>query len=427
VFVTDCGTFESRALDGPAVGFTLRATGHCRIVALAGADEADWDRTVQMLDRRGLPGMMSQRAQHARQLAAYATGITTPEPDLDEAFEWAKVRMDECLAGTPGIGRSLVAGYGASPAGRADGRPGSAWYFGRDACRTAMAQLAAGDRDGPRDVLKFLSLTQDARGSVVSEYTTGGRAWYDGLESTLHYLLLVARHAAWTGEMDLLARHWVAIRRAYRYCCGTATGEEGDDPHDRRRDARWIPALDGLEPLAEALGYPEVAEEMRERGRAAREAGGALLDDWSGLGAWMTGNFDDALARWRHQAAQVRSGGNQAAAAATAALPAIEGLWGVRPDAINRAVVIEPWFPPTWDGMAVERLRIGQSVLNARLQRRFGQVVARVERIHGPRIHVEFRLRGPAVPSSVLLDDIELGSGRAGFEADSRHVLVWHD
>jgi hypothetical protein len=447
VFTTDNGVFEARAIEGPAVGLTLRSTGRCRVVALAGADEADWNRTVQMLERRGLPGMMAQRAQHARQLASYATGIATPEPGLDEAFEWAKVRMDGCLAGTPGVGRSLVAGYGASTRDGADGRPGCAWYFGRDACRTAMAQLAVGDRDGPRDVLKFLSLTQDVRGRVVGELTTSGRAWYDGLESTPLYLLLVARHAAWTGELDALSRHWVAIRRAYRHCCEVDTSDCGGEPRDRSGTACWIAALDELEPVVEALGYPEMAEEMRDRGRSARGAGESFPDGWSGLEAWRSGEFDSALARWREQAALIHAGAkgafggrpgadelcgaracpDQAAAAALAASSAVEGLWGVRPDAINQAVVIEPWFPPFWEGMALERLRVGRSVLTARLQRRFGQVVAKVERVHGPRIHVEFRLRGPAAPSAVLLDDVELGSGRAGFEADSHHVLIWHE
>ncbi len=427
VFISEDGAFETRALEGPAVEFTVRAAGHCRIVALGGADEADWVRTVQMLDRRGLPGIMSQRAQHARQLASYATGITTPEPRLDEAFEWAKVRMDECLVGTPGIGRSLVAGYGVSGLGREDGRPGAAWYFGRDACRTAMAQLAVGDRDGPRDVLKFLSLTQDMRGAVASECTTSGRAWYDGLDSTLHYLLLAARFAAWTGELDLLARHWVAIRRAYRFCCESTTHHGTGEPGERSRDPCWIPALEELETLADALGYPEVAEEMRDRTPSPRGASDCSPDGWAGLEDWASGRFDAALARWREQAAFVHSGANQGVAAAHAALPAIAGLWGVRPDAVNQAVAIQPWLPPGWDGMAIERLRVGRSVLNARLERRFGQVVAKVERIHGPRIHVEFRLRGVEAPSSVLLDDVELGGGRAAFEADSHHVLVWHD
>jgi hypothetical protein len=145
VFVTDCGAFESLALDGPAVGFTLRATGHCRLIALAGADEADWDRTVQMLDDAASRDD-DAAGQHARQLAAYATG--SPRRSLTSMRRSVgQGRMDECLAGTPGIGRSWSRAAGHPPRA-APTAAGSAWYFGRDACRTAMAQLAAGDRDG---------------------------------------------------------------------------------------------------------------------------------------------------------------------------------------------------------------------------------------------------------------------------------------
>ena len=54
------------------------------------------------------------------------------------------------------------------------------------------------------------------------------------------------------------------------------------------------------------------------------------------------------------------------------------------------------------------------------------QVAARIERVHGPRMHVEFALRGAATLGTVQLDDGELGSGRVAFEADATHALVWH-
>lgn len=74
--------------------------------------------------------------------------------------------------------------------------------------------------------------------------------------------------------------------------------------------------------------------------------------------------------------------------------------------------------------MALDRLRVGKSVLRVQLRRRFGQVAARVERMYGPRVHVEFVLRG--VPESpVLVDDVELRGARVAFEAEAGHALVW--
>lgn len=76
--------------------------------------------------------------------------------------------------------------------------------------------------------------------------------------------------------------------------------------------------------------------------------------------------------------------------------------------------------------MSIERIRVGRTVLSVRMRRRFGQVAARVERVHGPRMHVEFALRGASAPATVQLDDVELGGGRVAFEADATHALVWH-
>jgi hypothetical protein len=104
----------------------------------------------------------------------------------------------------------------------------------------------------------------------------------------------------------------------------------------------------------------------------------------------------------------------------------IEGLWGVMPNALENAVQLAPLFDPAWETMALERLRVGKTVLSVRLRRRFGQVAARLERVHGPRIHVDFTLRGQAAADAVTLDEIELRGARVGFEVEGNHALVWH-
>ena len=228
-------------------------------------------------------GLRNQRAQHAALLQRYATALESPDDGLNLAFEWAKLRCDSFLADTPGIGRSLLAGYAPTSPGWGDGRPGYAWYFGRDACWTALAQLAAGDRESPRDVLKFLAQTQDVTGKVIHEYTTSGLAHYDAADSTPLFLLLAGRFAAWTGDLDYLKRHWEAIERAYRFCL--ETDRDGDGLIENTRvghgwiehgplggahvslylAACWIAALEALEPVAEALGRSDLGAEMRTR------------------------------------------------------------------------------------------------------------------------------------------------------------------
>lgn len=400
------GTLATARTEGPTVRLSAQSAGRCRVRLTGAADDADLERSRQMLARRGFAGLCRQRADHANELASYATSIETPEPELAEAFEWAKVRMDGLLVGTPGVGRCLVAGYAAEDP--AEGLGAAARHVGEDACRVAVAQLAAGDRTGPRDTLKFLALTQDESGRVIEECSTGGEAHY-GTATIPHFLLLAARYAAWTGELDFLSRRWTAIRNAVDFAVAGRAWSQGD-----AAPGLWASALASLAPVAEALGHPEAAEDLVTHATAAR----AGAPDGS-LPVW-------DLGAWRALAASVRRNEAGPLTSAGVTAGAIEGLWGVVPDALEGAVRMTPWFPAEWDAMSVERIRVGRTVLSVRMRRRFGQVAARIERVHGPRIHLEFALRGEPALSTVLLDDVELGSGRVAFEADGTHALVWH-
>jgi glycogen debranching enzyme len=213
--------------------------------------------------------------------------VRSPEESVNRAFEWAKVRLDSFLVETPGVGRSLVAGYAATRPGGQDGRPGYAWYFGRDTCWTAMALLAAGDVATARLALRFLGATQDITGKVIHEMTTSGLAHYGAADATPLYLLLAGRYAAWTGDLAYLAERWPELERAYRLCRSTDTDGDGLIEETRVGDgwiesplagsqvtlylaSVWVAALQALEPVARALGHSALADELEERGSRAR-------------------------------------------------------------------------------------------------------------------------------------------------------------
>jgi hypothetical protein len=59
-------------------------------------------------------------------LRAATLQIKTPVKDLDAAFEWAKVALDNFVVDNPDLGKGLVAGLGPSGMG---GRPGFGWFF----------------------------------------------------------------------------------------------------------------------------------------------------------------------------------------------------------------------------------------------------------------------------------------------------------
>jgi hypothetical protein len=279
------GRLAARPGTGPTVEVRAELRGPARIVAIGGVDAADLARTLAALARRGLGGLVAQRRQHAELLRRHGTALRCPEERLGLALEWAKVRMDAHLAGTPGVARSFLAGYAApDPV-----RPGRTWYHGPDACWTALGQLATGERDGPRDLLKFLAQSQEVSGRVPHRISTSGFADFGAADATPLFLLLAARYASWTGDLEFLGRWWPAVLRGLHHCLecdadGDGIPENHRQGHDWLRGgplaasgtslhlaAVWVAALEGLEPVAEALGFRDLATELADRGVAARE------------------------------------------------------------------------------------------------------------------------------------------------------------
>jgi len=396
------GTLEAAPLPGPAIRFSVLAPGRCRVRFTAAADEADLERSRQFLARRDLDGVRRQRADHAAELASFATSIEVPEPRIVDGFEWAKIRMDSHLASSPGVGRSILAGAG--EAGDRDVRPG-ARFGGPEACQIALAQLATGDRSGARDVLKFLSVTQDVDGAILGECATSGLGRYGADGPVIAFLQLTAGYAAWTGELDFLARRWSSIRRALELGFGQGSPSPA-----------WAATMAAVQPVAEALGHVEFAQALEER------SGQGM----AGSPTPPAGDESLGLEQVRELADRVRARADRPRLAAEFARTAIEGWWGVRPDALAGAVRLAPRFPPEWDAMALDRLRVGRTVLRIRVRRRFGTTTMLVERVHGPRIHVEASVRGLPERAVAEVDGVPLGAARASFEADGSHTLVWN-
>jgi len=396
------GTLEAAPLPGPAIRFSVLAPGRCRLRFTAAADAADLERSRQFLARRDLEGVRRQRADHAAELASFATSIEAPDPGIVDGFEWAKIRMDSHLASSPGVGRSILAG--ASEAEDRDVRPG-ARFGGPEACQIALAQLAAGDRSGARDVLKFLSVTQDADGAILGECAASGVGRHGPDGPVIAFLQLTAGYAAWTGELDFLARRWSSIRRALELGFGPGSPSPA-----------WSATMAAMQPVAEALGHVELAQALEER-------------SGQGMAGWPSPAAEGesfGVEQMRVLADRVRARADRPRLAAEFASMAIEGWWGVRPDALAGAVRLAPRLPPEWDAMALDRLRVGRTVLRVRVRRRFGTTTMLVERVHGPRIFVEASVRGLPEGAVAEVDGVPLGAARASFEADGSHTLVWN-
>lgn len=157
--------------------------------------------------------------------------ITTPDSLFNEGFRWATISSAQFIVDTPGIGTSLMAGYSSSRRGwggahKISGRPGYAWYFGRDAIWSAFALTDIGDFTTVRKVLETLTRYQQIDGKIYHELTTSGSVHFDASDATPLFINLIARYLRASGDFEFVKKHMPAITKAINYCYSTDT--DGD-------------------------------------------------------------------------------------------------------------------------------------------------------------------------------------------------------
>lgn len=148
-----------------------------------------------------------------------------------KVFSWATISSAQFIVDTPGIGTSLMAGYSSSRRGwggahKISGRPGYAWYFGRDAIWSAFALTDIGDFTTVRKVLETLIRYQQIDGKIYHELTTSGSVHFDASDATPLFINLIARYLRASGDFEFVKKHMPAITKAINYCYSTDT--DGD-------------------------------------------------------------------------------------------------------------------------------------------------------------------------------------------------------
>ncbi len=230
--------------------------------------------------------------------------VQSPDAEFDRAVSWATMRMTRSVATVPGLGTGLLAGFAATRPGWNDARPGYAWFFGRDACWTLFALLAAGRFDEAREAIGFLVATRDITGKIAHEVTLSGAAHYDAADSTPLFLRAVSAYAAWTGRLDDVRAWWPAVHEALEFVA--ACDRDGDGLPENTGvghgwiesgalggghvtsyvSSIWIDALAHLAPLARLLDDAALAHRATNlEQRARRGWSDALVDAATGRAA----------------------------------------------------------------------------------------------------------------------------------------------
>lgn len=158
--------------------------------------------------------------------------IESSDPLFNEAYRWGVVAVDQLYAHTPAVGSSLMAGYWTTGRGwngghAVSGRPGYAWYFGRDAVFCALAMNAYGASDKVKEVLRTFARFQSLDGKIYHELTTSGSVHYDAADATPLYVILAGNYLRRMGDVEFIRALWPSLQRAMDFCYSTDTDGDG--------------------------------------------------------------------------------------------------------------------------------------------------------------------------------------------------------
>lgn len=185
-------------------------------------------------------GLYDENAEYFRNLRASTLGVVTPDPQLNLAYEWGKIALDNLLVSNPRLGTGLVAGYGLSGGG---GRPGFAWYFGGDAFINALAFDSYGATSTVRHGLAFTQQWQRQENSPIRKkkadevnndvgkmahelsQSEGLIDWwndyhygYNHADTTPWYIVAMADYVRTSNDQEFLRNSWSSLKQAYDWC-----------------------------------------------------------------------------------------------------------------------------------------------------------------------------------------------------------------
>lgn len=226
-----------------AAAYDIDAGGDLNLVMTGGS--GGYDAVSDHAALLARPARAHDAARRACEgLIGGSVAIRSPDAEFNELFAWAIVGTDRFAVNTPGVGEGLLAGYSTTARGwdgaqKISGRPGYAWYFGRDAAWSGFAIDDYGDFATVKRELELLQRYQDISGKIFHEISTSGSVHYDASDATPLYVQLAAHYLRASGDTAFLRASWPRIRKAMDYLYSTDT--DGDGLIENTREGHgWV-------------------------------------------------------------------------------------------------------------------------------------------------------------------------------------------
>lgn len=155
--------------------------------------------------------------------------VNTPDEEFNLAFQWAQISSSQFISditGPHGQHTALLAGYSSSRRGwggshRVSGRPGYAWFFGRDSEWASFAFADMGDFDTVKGCIELLLSYQAPDGKIYHELSTSGVAHYDAADATPLLVVLASHYLRASGDIEFIRKYYKQINKAMEYCFST--------------------------------------------------------------------------------------------------------------------------------------------------------------------------------------------------------------
>ncbi len=200
-----------------------------------------------------VPQLYRMTNEHYDNLLANSLQVTSPDPQFDQALQWAIVSIDQSRVNHNGeVG--LTAGYYSS----ADSaRPGFGWFFGRDTLWTLYAVNSYGGRELAREALEFLFKRQRDDGKIMHEYSQTAELlnwnatpyFYASADSTPLLIMASEDYFENTGDLAFIRGHWAALKKAYAFT--RAHDSDGDGIYENTEGTGWVESWPGGMPHQE--------------------------------------------------------------------------------------------------------------------------------------------------------------------------------
>lgn len=175
--------------------------------------------------------------------------IETPDKEINLAYEWGKVALDNLMIKNPRLGYGMVAGFGLSGGGA---RPGFGWFFGGDAFINVLTMNSVGMFQQSRDALAFTQKWQRqdnfpirkknpsdppvdigkmahelSQSDGLCDWWNDYRYGYNHADTSPWYLVAMADYVRTSGDVEFLKQSWNSVKQAYEWCLSKDSDGDG--------------------------------------------------------------------------------------------------------------------------------------------------------------------------------------------------------